>query len=408
MTLRRSIFLAALALAGPLTPIAHAQPAAPRPDAAVVRTTLDNAEREHRENYQASKFAEAIAAARGGLALAEQAGTLTDQVQFIRHLAYDYLLMGDNDSALDYSQRLLECADTLNDNRIRAQSHRYLSQIYDSMEDDARSRSHAESALRFARLAGDEDVRIYALTVVGQSEARARHFDAALRVFEEAHAYWEKHNRPWNAVNSLVNIAGVVDARGDLPDALKRYEEILAARVANKDLSGQVQAVSAIASLLRRLGRADEALPRLAATRALAESIGGHRLLAEFYGNLAQVQEARHDFAAALTAERLAAAEREQLSGERARLRAGELETRLNLAEKQQAIDRLIREMSRREAEFRAQETKRTYAAELRLGIFGGLFLAGVFVVIIVVQHFQLRSARRATAAVPSGPAAGS
>ena len=40
--------------------------------------------------------------------------------------------------------------------------------------------------------------------------------------------------------------------------------------------------------------------------------------------------------------------------------------------------------------------------------IFGGLFLAGVFVVIIVVQHFQLRSARRATAAVPSGPAAGS
>ncbi len=298
------------------------------PDPLGVRDTLVTAENQHRTAYQASKFAEAIAAARGGLELADRAGTLQDQIQFVRHLAYDYFLMGDNESALDYSQRLLNCAELLNDNRIRAQGHRYLSEIYATMKDDALSRSHAESALRLATLAGDGDVRIYALTVVGLSEARARHYDAALRAFEESRVYWRKQNRPWNTVNSLVNIADVAEDRGDLADALRRYEEIVAGRIANGDRSGQVRAVAAIAGLLRQLGRADEALPRLVAVRALAESIGSHRVLAEFYLNLAQVQEARRDFAAALATERLAESESEALGSERARLRSSELEAR--------------------------------------------------------------------------------
>ncbi len=375
----------------------RAQPPAPAevPDPLGVRDALANAEKEHRDTYAASKFAEAITAARGGLALSERAGTLADQIQFIRHLAYDYFLMGDTDSAIEYSQRLLECAELQDDNRIRAQSHRYLSQIYDAMEDDARARAHAEKALHFAQLAGDEDVRIYALTVVGQSEARARHYGAALRAFEECHAYWVKQRRPWNAVNSLVNIADVAEARGDLAGALKRYEEILAARIANKDLSGQVRAVSAIASLLRRLGRADEALPRLLATRALAESIGGHRILAEFYTTLAQVQEARRDFAAALASERLAAAERQQLSSDRARLRATELESRLDLLQKQQAIDQLRTQVAVNEARLRATASDLAQVRSFRIAVIDGLVVFGVIIVAgLIVWRYRVRTHR--------------
>ena len=176
------------------------------PDTAAVRETLDTAEKQHRDAYQATKFADAIAAARGGLALADQAGTLNDQLQFVRHLAYDYWLMGDNDSAFEYCQRMLELADKLNDDRTRSQGHRYLSQIYGTLGDDRRAKEHADTALRFAEVAKDEDVRIYALTEVGLAEARARHYDAALRDFEECHTYWQKQKRPWNAANSLRNL----------------------------------------------------------------------------------------------------------------------------------------------------------------------------------------------------------
>ncbi len=334
--------------------VLRAQTAPTVPDPLGVRAALENAEKQHRETYTASKFAEAIVAARQGLALAERAGTIDDQVQFVRHLAYDNYLMGDSDSSIEYSERLLDFAERLDSNRIRAQAHRYLSQVYEAMNNDARTRSHAESSLRFAQLAGDEEVRIAALTAIGVSQARAGHYDTALKAFEECRAYWAKQRRPWNTVNSLVNIADVVAARGDLPGALQRYEEILAARVENKDLSGQVRTVVSIAGILRRLGRANEALPRLLAVRPLAESIGAHLVLAEFYSNLAQVQEGVGDFSAALGCQRRAAAEREQLVGERARLRATELEARLDLLQKQQAIDQLRTQVAVHEARLRA------------------------------------------------------
>ena len=384
----------AVALRAQPTLITSQRPVLPPQEAAATRQTLDTAEKQHRDAYQATKFADAIAAARGGLALADQAGTLADQLQFVRHLAYDYWLMGDNDSAIEYCQRVLEAADRLNDDRTRSQAHRYLSQIYGTLGDDRRAREHADTALRFAQLAHDDDVRIYALTEVGSAEARAKHYDAALKIFEECHAYWEKQKRPWNAVNSLVNIADVAEARGDLAGALKRNEEILAARVKSNDLSGQARTAVNLSGLLLRLRRPDEAFARLTTIRPLAESIGSHRILSEFYSSLSLAQEARKDIAAVAT-ERLAAAEREELVSERARLRAEELEARLQISQKQAAIEQLIRTLSRRQSEIQLLETERVDAQTLRRALFGGLGLTVLFVVIIVVQQWQLRATRR-------------
>src|SRR5476651_29969 len=69
-------FAALFASALPL----FAQPAPQKPDPRGVRDSLATAEAQHREAYEASKFADAIAAARGGLALAERAGTIADKV----------------------------------------------------------------------------------------------------------------------------------------------------------------------------------------------------------------------------------------------------------------------------------------------------------------------------------------
>lgn len=224
-------------------------------------------------------------------------------------------------------------------------------------------------------------MRIYALTSIGLSDARAGRYDAALRAFEESRAHWQKQKRAWNVANSLVNIADVMDARGDLPGALKRYEEILAARIENKDRSGQVRAIAAIGGLLRRLGRAEEALPRLEAARPLAESIGSHRVLAEFYVSLAQVQEARKDFAGALATERRLADEREKLGSEGARLRATELEARLELVQKQQAIDQLHTIIAVNEAKVRMVNADLAQVRAFNIAVIDGVVALAVIAV---------------------------
>lgn len=350
-------------------------------DADALHATLDSAEKQHRAAYNAANFPAAIVAARGGLALAEHAGTLLEQVQFLGHLAYDYWLMGDNDSALEYTQRVLDAAEQLNDHRVRSRGHRYLSIIYETLADRERSRCHAEEALRFAELADDGHLRILALNSVALNQVKAGQLNAAERGFEESRMYWENNNSRWNAANALANIADIADIRGDLTQALKLYDEIYATRVDVNDRRGQVRAVCSIASLLRRLDRPDEALARMNAARELAESVGGKRILAEFYGVLAQVHEARHDFAAALKMERVAVAEREQLATERAHSRAIEVDARLELAQKQRLIEKMRTAAAVRESALRIAEADLARMRSLRFALIDGLLLLAVAVV---------------------------
>lgn len=392
-------FAALVLIAPALRAQAAASPLARVTDAAGVHDALANAETTHRSAYQAAKYDDALRAARDGFALAEKFGTLADQIQFLRHLAYDNWLVGDNESAIDYSQRLLDAADLQNSDLVRAQAHRYLSQVYETLNDDARSRTHAEQSLHFAVLAEDPLVRIQALNAVGLSQARAGNYEAATHAFEEGRAYYEKQGNRLAASNSLANLADLADVRGDLPRALQLYEEILATRTAIKDARGQVRAVSAIASLLRRLGRSAEALARLTAIRAQAEAIGGHRLLTEFYTDLAQVQETLGDFAAALRTERLAATEREQLVSERARLRASELETRLELAQKEQAIEHLRSVVATHDALMRSTAADLAQVRSFQIAVVDGIVVVAVIAVAgLLVWRYRVRSRRLHTA----------
>lgn len=385
----------ALAQSGPESlPASTAASAAP--SATSLDATLATVEARHREFYRASDYPAAIAAARDGLALAEASGTLHQQAPFLRHLAYDYWLMGDSELALDYAQRVIETGDTLADPVLRAQGHRYLSITYGAMGDQPRARAQAETALRLAEQADDANLLAFTRQDLAISQAQAGELPAARRAFEEVRAYWERQGNRWNANNTLANLADLAEREGDLPGALALYEKIYAVRVELNDRRGQVRALSALASLLLKLSRPDEALARLTTARPLAESIGGHRLLAEFHGIVALTQEARRDFGAALAAERLATTAREQLATERARARAADLSERLDLAQKQRAIDTLVREKVVQHADLRTQQAELAHGRSLRFALFDGLLLiAIVFATIVLLQRMRLRAERR-------------
>jgi lipase chaperone LimK len=162
-----------------------------------------------------------------------------------------------------------------------------------------------------------------------------------------------------------------------------------------------VRAVSVIASLLRRLGRPGEALPRLVAVRSLAESIGGRRILSEFYASLAQTQEALGDYAGALATERLAATQHEQLTSERARLRSTELEARLDLLQKEQAIDQLRSTVAIHEARLREAAADLAHVRSFRIAILDGLAAFAVATLSgILVWRYRSRTKRLHAAAL--------
>lgn len=362
-----------------------------------LRAALDTAEANHKAAYAAADFPAAIAFSRGGLEQAQQGGSIADQVPFIRHLAYDYWLMGDTGLAFHYSQRLLEFAAILNDERLHSQGHRYLSITYDTMGDTPNSRAHAEQALIHAKRTTDERIYTFALQALAVCQVKQGELDAAERAFETNRRYWEKMNDRWNAANSLANIADIADARGDLARALLLYEEIYATRVAVKDRRGQVRALSAIASLLRRQHRPEDALTRLQTARPLADTIGGHRILAEYYKVLAQVQEDRGDFAAALVAERIAQSEHEELAGERSRLHAADLEARLDLMRKQQTISRL----QRTNAELGTSDAVNGRTYLIWIGLIDAFFLISVVVgAVSLVIHYRRHAERQVEAAL--------
>lgn len=399
-------FIVAMARGAPVpVPIeakGPAIPAAAKP--ATTQELLAAAERRHEETYRAANYAEAIAVSLDALHLAERAGTLVDQAPFVRHLAYDYWLVGNNTSAIEYSQRLLDIASTLDDNRLRAQGHRYLAQIYNVLGDFARSREHGENALRFATLTGDAELRMPALNTLALGEIKAGQFDTAERKLTEIHAYREKQGNRWSTANALANIADLAVARGDLTRGLDLYESILVTRGEVNDRRGQVRAIVAIGGLLRQLGRADEAYLRINALRAQAESIGDDRLMAEYHGVLAEVQETRGDFSGALANERLATAARARIASEAARLRAADLESRLDGARQQHERERLDRAVALREAELRAAAAEVARARADRFVLIDGILLVVVVAVAGWLIFRYRRNSKRVERAPPLDP----
>ena len=82
-----------------------------------------------------------------------------------------------------------------------------------------------------------------------------------------------------------------------------------------------------------------------------------------------------------------------------AQLRAEELETQINQAKNQQAVDRLIREMSRREADFQLRETYRVAATKMYFALAGVFVLTVALVAIFLLQRAKLRTACQKIAA---------
>lgn len=348
------------------------------------------------EIYYAADLRAALEEAKAGLQLAVEHSRPRDEAQFLKACGYVSWLLGDSAGATAYEQRLLALAERFDDDALRSIAHRVLGSVYRLTGDRALQRRYTEEALRFAERAGDRGLADGALNNLGVLAMEEGNFAEARRIHEQVLAHREATGNKWDGAGSLTNLADVAFAENDLPRALELHQRAYAMRREVRDTRGQMRSLRQVASVLRRLGRMDEALAHLQEALGRTEEITGHELLADLWREIALTREARGELAEALAAERRANTEREALAGERTRARVAELETRFELAKKQQTIEALDKESRLQGAELELRESQLARARFRNLAL---LALAGVGALalglVISRQRLKLAAERR-------------
>lgn len=375
-------------------------PAVPQPPLDGVdteyRTTISAIVARYTQVYDSADYPAALTQARAGLALATSSARTRDQAEFLRSALYVSWLMAESETAQDYGQRLLQCADQLSDDRLRSFAHRVLGSVQRQLGNRTKAREESQIAHDLAKGAQDEFLRIAALNNLGILAFEDNDLTTARRINEEVLAYREKKGDIWDLSGAITNLADVSEQEKDFPAALALQERALALRRQVNHHRGQVRSLFQIAAILRQIGRTDEALADLEEALTRAQKIGGHELLADVYAELARAHEARKDFEPALKYQRLAAREREIYSGDRARNHVIELEVRYGLARQRETIAKLAAERSLQTAELRAREAELARATtQRRVLIYGGIASALALTLIIVLLRSRLHTERR-------------
>lgn len=413
--LRLFTAVSVVALMGLMTPASRAQTTAPVPGRAApspvhtpfvdeqfpddppgYRERLTAIAARYTETYYGANLRAALEEAKAGLQLATEHARARDEAQFLKACGYVSWLLGDSTGAAAYEQRLLVLAERFDDDALRSIAHRVLGSVHRLTGNRVLQRRYTEDALRFAERAGDPALAEGALNNLGVLAMEDGNFVESRRIHEQVLASREASGNQWDAAGSLTNLADVALAENDLPRALELHQRAYMMRRDVRDTRGQMRSLRQVASVLRRLGRTDEALAHLQDALGRTEEITGHELLADLWREIALTREARGEYAEALVAERRANAEREALAGERTRASMAELETRFELAKKQQTIEALDKEAKLQSAELQLRESQLGRArfrniALLALAAVGALALGSV----ISRQRIKLAAERR-------------
>ncbi len=354
-------------------------------------------ESERTKYYNDASYEQAIAASLRGYARAVELGSIEHRMLFLRHLTFDNWLLGNTENALEHGLQLLRLAESAGAVANRSRAHRYLSQIFQTLKDYRRAERHARDALAAAEEANHPALRAFARECLGLCAMASGDFDVARRELAAALAYWKSQGATVTGFVVRREQGDLALAQGDLEGALAIYEEVVTLSAPGRNPLSNARALRRMATVLRRLGRPAEAMARLEQARPLVARVGGHLLRLEYFSELALVHEALGEFAPALAAERTALEARDAMAGAQARVQAAEAESRVDLEQKQQAIDRLAREAATRAADLRARDAELARTRTIRTAvIFAAATAVTALAVVLLAQRARLHARRLA------------
>ncbi len=179
------------------------------------------------------------------LPLRQSAGDRRGLAYTFRNIALAHSGLGDEQKALDYHQQALAIFREVGDSRGEAQILNYIGWVYNHLGDYQKALDYLSQALPVCRKVGDRSGEAMAHQSLGQvyrEWAAGRDSDKSLEHYRQALAIQKAIKSPQGETQSLLGIARVERARGNLAEARANIEaalgiiESLRARIEVQDL----------------------------------------------------------------------------------------------------------------------------------------------------------------------------
>ena len=221
-----------------------------------------------------------------------------------------------------------------------------------------------------------------------------------LEQLDEAQRYYEKaievaRSRKESPANALNNLAGVLMERGQVTDAKRRFEEVLAMRRANGDRVNEAVALRNLGEALVNIGQREQAADLFEQAHALQIEFDNRPKRLELLPIMTDNLEALGRHAAALAILREFKTLNDEANNADAQERIGSLQGAIDLAERDRELAASEVERARQEASIAALQSAEQRQRWLAYGLaFGVAGLTLVLSVLVRQNRFRARANR--------------
>lgn len=335
-----------------------------------VARTLSNVGNVHNDR---GDFGRALEVHREALAIKQELGDPGEISGSLNNVGIALYRLGDYDGALEHLLEAMRLNEASEDSSGVAGSAANIGNIFQHLRQLDRAKEYYQRALDVHTQVGSLDGIAGAHLNLGNVCQLAEQLDEAESHYRQTLELARQLGGPGLESAALDNLGTIERHRGAPARALPLHRQALALR---EQVGVQQEiAISSqnIGLALLDLGRPDEARPPLERALALARECGAATVVKEVLSDLADVHQARGDFAAALGYARQAAEAREAYLNERSNDRVAELEARYQVEARTRENDLLAKE----------NEIRRLEASRARLR--ANLILVVLAVVLVAV-----------------------
>lgn len=291
-----------------------------------------------------------------------------------------------------------EISERRQDLKAAGNAHTGLGAIYHRTNNDAKALEHHRRALALAEEERNpRSIGAYAVNL-GETLTRMGAYAEARALLGRAQVLLKENGSRFQYYATLDSLAVLEIAEGNFQAASTLLDECLAyIRPHGNEDDFLSAALCHRARALRGLGRPDEALAAAQESVQAAERTADKLLLDEALSELATVQAARRDFAAAFAAERRARKVHDDFNSEQTQRRVSGLQARLNFELQRNTIERLDREKQLQATQLQLRDSELHVARQDRFTIAGAALFFGAFLSVgLVLQRRRLRAERLA------------
>ncbi|MFB2938746.1 CHAT domain-containing protein [Aerosakkonemataceae cyanobacterium BLCC-F154] len=252
------------------------------------------------QEYRSSQFFEAIKSWEAALKIYQSLSNKQQEKMLLGNLGAAYLIVGNNQKAIEVSQALLKIAQETDDRQSTAQAFANLGIAYRVLGNYNQAIDSQQKALAIMQEIGDRQNQGNILINLANAYEALGYYDKALTLQNQALTIARELKNPQAESAALGNLGAIYATQGNYQKAMQFYQESLTLAKSINDRQGEGFALQNLGAAYHALGKRDEAISYYQQSLAIAKSLSNPQMQIDSLGNLGIVYEQQGDFAQAI------------------------------------------------------------------------------------------------------------